>query len=189
MRILGMGERNAEVLGRAPFMACAGWYPGGHAVSYNGAHEHLRLPLPVKAPLRGRSMAVLLGLAVLSMTLAGRAAAQEPDAAGQDAMEATQSLVAELARGRASWYGPKFHGRRTSSGERFDMNDLTAAHQTLPFGTRVRVRNEANGREVVVRINDRGPRMRDRIIDLSKAAAAALGFLKAGEARVVLIER
>ena len=68
------------------------------------------------------------------------------------------------------------------------MNDLTAAHGTLPFGTRVRVRNVANGREVVVRINDRGPSMRDRIIDLSKAAAAALGFLQAGEASVVLIE-
>jgi rare lipoprotein A len=99
-----------------------------------------------------------------------------------------QSRDVELARGRASWYGPTFHGRRTSSGERFDMNELTAAHATLPFGTRVRVRNVANGREVVVRINDRGPRVRDRIIDLSKAAAAALGFLRAGEAPVVLIE-
>jgi rare lipoprotein A len=67
------------------------------------------------------------------------------------------------------------------------MHDLTAAHHTLPFGTRVRVRNVANGREVVVRINDRGPRMRDRIIDLSKAAAGALGFVHAGEARVVLM--
>ncbi|HSV83708.1 MAG TPA: septal ring lytic transglycosylase RlpA family protein, partial [Ramlibacter sp.] len=82
-----------------------------------------------------------------------------------DPIELTQSLDAELGRGRASWYGPKLHGRRTSSGERFDMNDLTAAHKTLPFGTRVRVRNVANGREVVVRINDRAPRMRDRIID------------------------
>jgi rare lipoprotein A len=68
------------------------------------------------------------------------------------------------------------------------MNDLTAAHRTLPFGTRVRVRNIQNGREVVVRINDRGPQIRDRIIDLSKAAAAALDLLHAGEAPVVLIE-
>lgn len=94
----------------------------------------------------------------------------------------------ELARGKASWYGPGFHGRRTASGERFDMNDLTAAHRTLPFGTRVRVRNPENGREVVVRINDRGPRVADRIIDLSKAAAAALDLLQAGEAPVVLFE-
>ncbi|MBE7369012.1 septal ring lytic transglycosylase RlpA family protein [Ramlibacter sp. HM2] len=98
-----------------------------------------------------------------------------------------QAPLPELARGRASWYGLKFHGRRTASGEPFDMNELTAAHQTLPFGTRVRVLNVDNGREVVVRINDRGPRIRGRIIDLSKAAAAALGFQRAGEARVVLI--
>lgn len=100
----------------------------------------------------------------------------------------TKSAGAELGRGRASWYGPGFHGKRTASGERFDMNDLTAAHRTLPFGTRVRVRNTQNGREVVVRINDRGPQISDRIIDLSKAAAAALDLLQAGTASVVLIE-
>ena len=116
------------------------------------------------------------------------AAAQDARSAGQVAHEVAQAIHAELARGRATWYGPRFHGRRTSSGERFDMNELTAAHESLPFGTRVRVRNVTNGREVVVRINDRAPPMRDRIIDLSKAAAAALGFVKAGEAPVVLIE-
>jgi rare lipoprotein A len=124
---------------------------------------------------------------MLSMVLAGGAAAQEPDVQALGPVQGTQSLEAEIARGRASWYGPRFHGRRTSSGERFDMNDLTAAHPTLPFGTRVRVRNIANGREVVVRINDRALHMRARIIDLSKAAAAALGFVNAGEASVVLI--
>jgi rare lipoprotein A len=95
---------------------------------------------------------------------------------------------AELGRGKASWYGPRFQGKRTASGERFDMNELTAAHRTLPFGTLVRVRNTQNGREVVVRINDRGPQVSDRIIDLSKAAAAALDFLQAGEASVVLMK-
>jgi rare lipoprotein A len=94
----------------------------------------------------------------------------------------------ELGRGKASWYGPGFDGKRTASGERFDMNDLTAAHRTLPFGTRVRVRNALNGREVVVRINDRGPRIKERIIDLSRAAAAALDLLQAGEAPVILLE-
>jgi rare lipoprotein A len=93
----------------------------------------------------------------------------------------------ELERGKASWYGPGFQGKRTASGERFDMNALTAAHRTLPFGSRIRVRNRQNGREVVVRINDRGPWAADRIIDVSKAAAAALGLLQAGEAPVVLI--
>lgn len=105
-----------------------------------------------------------------------------------DAPAATELPAVEFGRGRASWYGPRFHGRRTASGERFDMNELTAAHRTLPFGTRVRVRNIQNGREVVVRINDRGPHIRKRIIDLSKAAAAALDLLQAGEAPVVLIE-
>jgi rare lipoprotein A len=93
----------------------------------------------------------------------------------------------ELQRGKASWYGPGFQGKRTASGERFDMNALTAAHRTLPFGTRIRVRNSQNGREVVVRINDRGPWAGDRIIDVSKAAAAALDLLQAGEAPVVLL--
>jgi rare lipoprotein A len=98
-----------------------------------------------------------------------------------------KSSGTELGRGRASWYGPGFHGKRTASGERFDMDALTAAHRTLPFGTRVRVRNSQNGREVVVRINDRGPHKRDRIIDLSKAAAAAIGLVQVGDAAVVLI--
>jgi rare lipoprotein A len=93
----------------------------------------------------------------------------------------------EFERGKASWYGPGFQGKRTASGERFDMNALTAAHRTLPFGTRIRVRNSQNGREVVVRINDRGPWAGDRIIDVSKAAAAALDLLQAGEAPVVLL--
>jgi rare lipoprotein A len=111
-----------------------------------------------------------------------------PDRGRRESEAAALTRSPEFGRGRASWYGPGFHGKRTASGERFDMNDLTAAHRTLPFGTRVRVRNTQNGREVVVRINDRGPQIRDRIIDLSKAAAGALDLLQAGEAPVVLIE-
>ena len=113
-----------------------------------------------------------------------------PDRArtGPDAAALTKSPVVELGRGMASWYGPGFHGKRTASGERFDMDEFTAAHRTLPFGTRVRVRNTQNGREVIVRINDRGPRISHRVIDLSKAAAAALDLLQAGEAPVVLFE-
>lgn len=140
--------------------------------------------------MHGWRVAGLLAMAASLTVLAGHAAAQAPDPQPGDAVQAVppQSPDTELGRGRATWYGPKFHGRRTSSGERFNMNDLTAAHESLPFGTRVRVRNVANGREVVVRINDRAPRLRDRIIDLSKAAAAALGFVKRGQAQVVLIE-
>lgn len=88
--------------------------------------------------------------------------------------------------GVASWYGAEFHGRTTSSGEIYDMHAFTAAHRTLPFGSRVRVTNARNGRQVVVRINDRGPFVKGRIIDLSRAAATLLGMLDDGTAPVRL---
>ncbi|SDK88412.1 septal ring lytic transglycosylase RlpA family protein [Pseudomonas indica] len=84
------------------------------------------------------------------------------------------------AEGKASYYGSRHHGRRTASGERFDQNALTAAHRTLPFGTRVRVTNLNNNRTVVVRINDRGPYGRGRIIDLSFKAAQQLDMIRPG---------
>ena len=84
------------------------------------------------------------------------------------------------AEGQASWYGAKHQGKPTASGERFDQNALTAAHRQLPFGTRVRVTHLGNGRQVTVRINDRGPFVRGRIIDLSRAAAERLDMLRAG---------
>jgi len=93
-------------------------------------------------------------------------------------------IVTETYTGLASWYGRRFHGRRTASGERYDMAALTAAHKTLPFGSRVRVTNLDNGRSVVVVINDRGPFVKARVIDLSHAAAAQLGFLQDGVAKV-----
>ena len=83
-------------------------------------------------------------------------------------------------RGIASWYGPKFHGRRTSSGETYDMYKMTAAHKTLPLPTYVAVQNVSTGREIVVRVNDRGPFHGDRIIDLSYAAATKLGIARQG---------
>lgn len=92
-----------------------------------------------------------------------------------------------LQSGMASWYGPGFHGRRTASGERFNQNDMTAAHRSLPFGTRVRVVNQTSGTSVVVRINDRGPHVRGRIIDLSKASARALGIGGAAPVRLVAL--
>jgi rare lipoprotein A len=89
-------------------------------------------------------------------------------------------------RGVASWYGPKFHGRRTANGERYDMHEMTAAHPSLPFGTLVEVRNVQNGRSALVRINDRGPFKKRRVIDLSYAAAAAIGAVRPGTAFVEL---
>lgn len=95
--------------------------------------------------------------------------------------------AALLAQGRATWYGgQRWHGRRTANGERFDRHALTAAHRSLPFGTWVRVVHVGSGREVHVRINDRGPASRRFIIDLSEAAADRLGFRAAGTAQVRL---
>ncbi|QQS28638.1 MAG: septal ring lytic transglycosylase RlpA family protein [Sphingobacteriales bacterium] len=88
--------------------------------------------------------------------------------------------------GIASYYAQKFHGRRTSSGEIFDQNKLTAAHRTLPMGSRVKVTRLDNDKAVVVKINDRGPFVKNRIIDLSKAAAQKIDLTKIGMAKVKL---
>lgn len=124
---------------------------------------------------------------------ASPASGERPEAAtNEEATAATRAAPAPdagtvFAKGRASWYGKRFHGRRTASGERFDMHALTAAHKTLPFGTRVRVRSVHTGKEVVVRINDRGPYAHQRIIDLSYAAANALGVRHRGVTEVHLL--
>lgn len=85
-----------------------------------------------------------------------------------------------LFRGMASYYGNEFQGRKTANGERYDRNELSAAHRSLPFGTMVRVRNTTNDRSVVVRINDRGPWKETRIMDVSFAAAEALDMTRSG---------
>ena len=89
-----------------------------------------------------------------------------------------------IQSGGASWYGPGFHGKKTASGERFNTHALTAAHRSLPFGSRVRVTNARTGRSVVVRINDRGPFAGGRVIDLSKAAAQAVGISGVGRVKL-----
>ncbi len=94
--------------------------------------------------------------------------------------------VTSRRKGMASWYGPGFHGRLTANGERYNQNGLTAAHKTLPFGTQVRVTNLNNGRSVIVRINDRGPYIHGRVIDLSKGAANVIGLISSGVAPVQL---
>ena len=136
----------------------------------------------VKSPLRA-----LGAIATLGLILAASPISLTPGQSGSFISEATASeniRVAKTLSGPASWYGGKFHGRRTANGERFDMNEMTAAHRSLPFGTRVRVTNERNGRSVVVRINDRGPFVGNRIIDLSRGAAAAVGMVNTGVAPV-----
>ena len=85
-----------------------------------------------------------------------------------------------VQEGRASWYGKKFHGRKTSNGETYNMYDMTAAHKTLPMGTKVRVTNKENGRSVIVTITDRGPYIKGRIIDVTKGVAHKLDFITDG---------
>ncbi len=136
----------------------------------------------VKTPLRA-----LGAIATLGLVLAASPVTLTPGQSGsfiQQANASEKTRVAKTLSGPASWYGGKFHGRRTANGERFDMNEMTAAHRSLPFGTRVRVTNERNGRSVVVRINDRGPFVGNRIIDLSRGAAAAVGMVRSGVAPV-----
>ncbi len=126
---------------------------------------------------------------------AARPAAKPPAEAGVPAepppvvapLLPADAALTEFERGKASWYGPRFNGRRTASGERYNMHELTAAHKTLPFGTLVRVRSLVNGKEVDVRITDRGPFSRGRVIDLSRAAAEAIGMLGLGVKDVLLL--
>jgi rare lipoprotein A len=89
-----------------------------------------------------------------------------------------------VEHGQASWYGPGFHGRRTANGEKFDQNGVSAAHKTLPFGTVLRVHNLDNGKTLDVRVNDRGPFVAGRIVDLSKGAARQLDLIRSGVAPV-----
>lgn len=95
--------------------------------------------------------------------------------------------LAQAQCGSASWYS--LPGNRTANGERMNPSAMTAAHRSLPFGTKVKVTNQRNGRAIVVRINDRGPFIGGRIIDLSKAAASALGFVRSGHTKICLDKR
>lgn len=97
----------------------------------------------------------------------------------------TQLITPALAKtGTASWYGPGFHGKQTASGERFNQHSLTAAHKTLPFGTKLCVTNLDNNKTVQVVVNDRGPFVGNRILDLSKEAARQLGFMSQGVCKI-----
>jgi rare lipoprotein A len=121
-------------------------------------------------------------------TNAASESAAAPSSNAIDAPNASASRQQGMwsEQGIASWYGPRFQGKLTANGERFNTQTLTAAHKTLPFGTRVRVRSLSDAKEVIVRINDRGPFVKGRIIDLSQAAARVLGFVGVKQ---VVIER
>lgn len=124
--------------------------------------------------------AALMAMASL-LLLMGCASTPRPAKA---APEGTPSPIASPMIGIASYYGKQYHGRKTASGEIYDMNKMTAAHRTLPFGVNVRVTELSSNRSVIVRINDRGPFAPERIIDVSLAAARHLGIVQSGHAKV-----
>ena len=129
---------------------------------------------------------VLAGCAT-SPRFAARSTPSSPkDAAGTESKTPRNpsGKILLTLEGVASYYADEFHGKKTSNGEIYDMNSLTAAHRTFPFGTKVRITNLENGKIVVVRVNDRGPFHEGRIIDLSLAAAKELDLVKSGTARV-----
>lgn len=131
----------------------------------------------------------VLGAPQLPPSFLKLAESQGPDKAAVACMQkaAETSTLANFSpnfSGHASWYGGKFHGRRTSNGERYDQDGLTAAHRTLPFGTKLLVMNRKTGASCVVSVNDRGPFVDDRVIDLSRGAASKLKMLSAGVAVV-----
>jgi rare lipoprotein A len=121
---------------------------------------------------------------LIPLLLTASATAQEVEVTDNPIAEIAQET--EIGGGMASYYGNELAGNRTANGERFDPGQLTAAHRSLPFGTMVRVTNTSNGDSVVVRINDRGPFSRGRVIDVSQAAAREIGMHRSGTARVKL---
>ncbi|SCK38351.1 rare lipoprotein A [Variovorax sp. HW608] len=147
---------------------------GSGAAKQGGLRPLVKQPaLPPGAPPRSHVPSVRYDLAVSG-------AGEQDDGLPEDPNREI------FERGGASWYGIQFHQRKTASGERFDMTAFTAAHRTLPFNTRVCVRSLVNGREVLVRINDRGPYAMGRIIDLSRAAAESIGLVGLGIKQVAL---
>ena len=125
---------------------------------------------------------------LLPLLLTASATAQEVEVTDNPVAEIVQQpdSETEIDGGMASYYGNELAGNRTASGERFDPAQLTAAHRTLPFGSKVRVTNMSNGDSVIVRINDRGPFAHGRVIDVSQAAAREIGMHRSGTARVKL---
>jgi rare lipoprotein A len=127
--------------------------------------------------LRGAVTASIFALSASAALAQGTSAAAPASA---PAAAATPAVSAAAESGKLAWYGKKFAGRKTASGERYNPEAMTMAHKTLPFGTRVKVTNPKNNKSVTLRVNDRGPTQADRVGDVSLAAARQLGMVKAG---------
>lgn len=155
--------------------------------------------------LRRRGTQLGLTLAIVGLTIPGPVQADELAAGDRIASltetvatldetiqiapppeEKAEAVLEMIGQGEASYYGHELAGNRTASGERFNPNGLTAAHRTLPLGTKLKVTNVANGRSVIVRINDRGPFVRSRLIDVSLGAAREINMVRSGKAQVRL---
>jgi rare lipoprotein A len=145
------------------------------------SNSQINAGFPIADLVRAGQSLVRMGLLV-SLGVTGWAAAPNPTKGAASGAEAAVSA----AGGIASYYGKEHHGKKTANGEIFDMNKLTAAHRSLPFGSTVKVTNLANNRTVIVRINDRGPYVRGRIIDLSLGAARQLDMVEVGITQVKL---
>lgn len=131
-----------------------------------------------------QSLSTHIVILIIALVMTGCAAS--PRFTSEKFVKTSSEDVSFTEEGIASYYADEFNGRQTSNGEIYDMNELTAAHRTLPFNTLVKVTNVQNGKSVVVRINDRGPFKGDRIIDLSLAAAKTLGMIGPGTVNVKL---
>jgi rare lipoprotein A len=170
--------RTRELLGEVPRRRRRGWRGG-------------LTPARSAAPLPRRALLAALALAAACAHAPprepgprdGREEREAPRTPGRADEQAEEGEVGP-AVGLASFYGRRFHGRRTASGDRYDMHAFTCAHRTAPFGTRLRVTELETGRSVVVVVNDRGPFVRGRVVDVSLAAARALGIVGRGIARV-----
>lgn len=133
--------------------------------------------------IRGAFTAFILSLLVFS-TLALSCLNTSTSSGNTNSNTTTNTKILKTENGSASYYADKFHGRTTANGEKYDKNKMTAAHKKLPFGSVVRVVNLNTGKSVTVRINDRGPFVKGRIIDLSRVAAEKLGLIQAGVLKV-----
>lgn len=169
---------SSRLAGRLALAAAAVWLAGCTTQPSSSPGEGAQELRPL-----ARQPALPPGAPPRSQVPSARYELAAPDA---DELPDDQGPQEIYERGGASWYGIQFHQRKTANGERFDMTAMTAAHKTLPFNTRVCVRSLVNGREVLVRINDRGPYAAGRIIDLSRAAADAIGMLGMGIKQVAL---
>jgi rare lipoprotein A len=161
--------RSTHLLGAAALLIAAGSIAPASAASFPSPAADLAIRQADLAPSWG-----------------DRFLRQMPPAPIAQGQQIASARTMQVSSGQASWYGPGFYGNRTASGEVFRPGTLTAAHRTLPFGTRVRVTNLWNGRSTVVRINDRGPFHGARVIDLAHGAASQLGLTASGVAQVKL---